>query len=150
MPTQHRFYPNQYSPQPDPARDRGVASRVLKASILIVALTTIGIASLMLQNPLATFAVVTASLVDNLGIKPKPATDQFAPTIQSTAATDALPPDPLAAPEQIAGSKPEQVLTENGQSRSDVLLRQFQAWAAEKDARLMLRPQWSFKMRRRF
>jgi hypothetical protein len=140
MPTQHRFYPSQYSPQRELERDGGVTSRVLKASILIAVLTTIGIASLTLQNPLATFTVVTASLVDNLGIKPKPAGDQFGPTIQSTIATDALPPDAPQAPEQIAASKPDPMPTETGQPQSEVLLRQFQAWAAENDAPLDVMP----------
>ena len=119
------------------AWDRAVIlSRVLKASILVATATAIGVAILSVGNPVTLFADVTASPVDKSALQP--GTDQSTPTIQSTADAQALPltakdaptRDEIAAASESAG----QSQTENSEPSSEVLFRQFQAWAAEKDA----------------
>jgi hypothetical protein len=70
MPAQFRPPPLDFAHQPKQVRDRGVIWRVLRASILIVTVTVIGIAVLMVQNPVVLFADVTASLVDHLESSP--------------------------------------------------------------------------------
>lgn len=91
------------------ALDRtAIWSRVLKTSILVV--TAAVIAFLLVENPVAFFANITASLVDISAFRP--GTDQSTPTIQSTAdaqpslpiARDAPPVDPSANPEAAAPS----------------------------------------------
>jgi hypothetical protein len=119
------------------ARDRAAtSSRVLKASLLIATATVIGIAVLWVGNPAALFADVTASLVGNSGLRP--GTDQSPPTIQLTSdAAQALPPTARDTPtrNEIAGSDPAgQGQTEKSEPPPEALFRQFQAWAAEKDA----------------
>jgi hypothetical protein len=65
-------------------------------------------------------------------------------TIQSTADAQAMPPtakdaptrDEIAAASESAG----QSQTENSQPSSEALFRQFQAWAAEKDAQAQVGP----------
>jgi hypothetical protein len=125
------------------AWDRAVIpSRVLKASILVATATAIGIAILSVGNPVTLFADVTASLVDKSALQP--ATDQSTPTIQSTADAQALPPtakdaptrDEIAAASESAG----QSQTESSEPSSEALFRQFQAWAAEKDAQAQVGP----------
>jgi hypothetical protein len=82
--------------------------RVLKTSILVV--TAAVIAFLLVGNPVAFFANITASLVDVSAVRP--GTDQSTPTIQSTAdaqpllpiARDAPPVNPSANPEAAAPS----------------------------------------------
>ena len=119
-----------------------ISSRVLKASILVATATAIGIAVLSVGNPVALFADVTASLVDKSALQP--GTDQSTPTIQSTADAQALPPTAKDAPirDEIAAA-PEsagQSQTENSEPSSEALFRQFQAWAAEKDAQAQVGP----------
>jgi hypothetical protein len=133
------------------AWDRAVgSSRVLKASILIATATGIGIAILSMGNPVtifaevtASFADVTASLVDKSAFQP--GTDQSAPTVQSTADSRVLSPtakdaptrDEIAAGSELAG----QSQTENSEpAAEEALFRQFQAWAAEKDAQAQVGP----------
>jgi hypothetical protein len=128
------------------AWDRAViSSRVLKASIWAAAATALGIAILSVGNPVTLFADVTASiadvkasLVDKSALQP--GTDQSAPTIQSTADVQALSPTAKDAPpreEIAAASEPAgQSQTENSEPASEGLFRQFQAWAAEKDAQV--------------
>ena len=90
MPAQFRPSPLDFAHQPKQVPDRGVIWRVFRASILIVTLTVIGMAVLMVQNPVVLFAEVTASLVDHFGIQP--ATDRPTPTFESSTDTQALPP----------------------------------------------------------
>jgi hypothetical protein len=130
--------------QPDiEAWDRAViSSRILKASILVVTVAAIGFAILWLGNPLMLFANATASLVATSA--PQDGTDQSTTTIQSTAGTQGLPPtardtptrDEIAAAFKTAG----QTQTEIPQAPTEPLLNQFQAWAAEEDARAQERP----------
>src|SRR6516165_5550364 len=65
--------------------------RLLKATTLVATATAITIAILSTGNPVALFADVTASVVDNSAVQP---TDQSTPSVQSTADADAkaLPP----------------------------------------------------------
>ena len=104
-----------------------------KVGILIA--TAIGIAVLWVENPVNLLADVTASLVDNLGLQP--GTDQSTPTIQSTADAQALPPTEKDTPsrDEIAAAEPAaQDQPEKSEPPPEALFRQFQAWAAEKDA----------------
>ena len=134
MPAQFRPSPLDFAHQPKRVRDRGVIWRVFRASTLIV---VIGIAVLMVQNPVVQFAEVTASLVDRFGIQP--ATDRPTPTIEPSADNQALPPIAKDAPirDEVDVSEPaEQNQAENSETQSEALFRQFQAWAAEKDAQI--------------
>ena len=152
MPTKDSFYPD-HSPlfladEPEQqcigkAWDRAViVPRVLKASILVATATAIGIAILSVGNPVTLFADVTASVVDKSALQP--GTDQSTPTIQSTADAQALPPTAKAAPtrDEIAAASESagQSQTENSEPSSEALFRQFQAWAAEKDAQAQIGP----------
>jgi hypothetical protein len=105
-----------------------------------------GIAVLSVGNPMTLFANVpaladvTASVVDKSALQP--AADQSTPTIQSTADSQPLavreapPRDEIAAASESAGqSQPE-----NSESSSEALFREFQAWAAEKDAHPQVGP----------
>lgn len=152
MPTKDGFYPD-HSPlfladEPEQegigkAWDRAVIpSRVLKASILVATAAAIGIAILSVGNPVTLFADGTASLVDKSALQP--GTDQSTPPIQSTADAQALSlaakdvptRDEIAAASESAG----QSQTENSEPPSEALFRQFQAWAAEKDAQAQVGP----------
>ena len=119
-----------------------ISSRVLKASILVATATAIGIAILSMGNPGTLVAYVTASLVDKSALQP--GTDQSTPTIQPTADAQALPPTAKDAPtrdEIAAASEPAgQSQTQNSEPPSEALFRQFQAWAAEKDAQAQVGP----------
>jgi hypothetical protein len=153
MPTRDGFDPDQPVPlfladEPEQqgigkAWDRAViAPRVLKASILVATATAIGIAILWVGNSVTLFADVTTSRVDKSTL---PAgADQSAPTIQSTADAQALPPPAKDAPtsDEIAAASDSAVQsqTENIEPSSEVLFRQFQAWAAEKDAHAQVAP----------
>ena len=146
MPTNDGFTPNhplplflsEHADEPDfeKAWDRAViSSRILKMSILVVTASVIAI--LLVENPVALFANVTASLVNISALQP--GTDQSTPTIQSTAGTQALPPTARDAPardEIAAASEPaDQSQTEIHQPSAEDLFKQFQAWSAEEDAR---------------
>jgi hypothetical protein len=160
MPTKDDFYPDHPVPlfladEPEHLADEpeqqdigkawdraAISSRVLKASILVATATAIGIAILSVGNPVTLFADVTASLIDKSALQP--GTDQSTPTIQSTADAQALPPTAKDAPtrDEIAAA-PEsagQSQTENSEPSSEALFRQFQAWAAEKDAQAQVGP----------
>jgi len=153
MPTRDGFSPDDPVPlsladEPEQkgigkAWDRAViVPRVLKASILVATATAIGIAILSVGNPVRPFADVTPSVVDKSALQP--GTDQSTPTIQSTADALALPPavkDTPTRDESAAASEPAgQSQTENSEPSSEVLFRQFQAWAAEKDAHAQVAP----------
>jgi hypothetical protein len=92
-------------------------------------------AVLLVGDPGALFADVTASLVGNSGLQP--GTEQSTPEIQSTADAQDLPLTVKEAParDEIATSEPGgQDGTEKNEPPPEALFRQFQAWAAEKDA----------------
>jgi hypothetical protein len=174
MPTNDGFIPNhplplflsEHADEPDfeKAWDRAViSSRILKMSILVVTASVMAI--LLVENPVALFANVTASLVNISALQPGP--DQSTPTIQSTAGTQDLLPtardeppidssaNPESAPpsdgktaatdaptrnEIAAAFEPaDQSQAEAGQPSADDLFRQFQAWSAEQDQRAQVR-----------
>jgi hypothetical protein len=164
MPTKDDFNPDHRLPrflarEPEQqalgkAWDRAViSSRVLKASIWAAAATALSVAILsVVGNPVtlladvktsiadvtASIADVTPSLANKSALQPD--THQSMPTIQSSADVQALPlaaKEVLAREENAASSEPTgQNQTENGEG----LFRQFQAWAAEKDAQAQVGP----------
>jgi hypothetical protein len=148
MPTKRDFDSNPlplFLAEPEPSIGKVwtravLSSRVLKASILLATATAIGIAILSVGNPVTLLANVTASLVDKSVDQRSP--DQWAPAIQST--VQALPPTAQDAPtrDQIAAAFESvgQSQTENTATSSEALMRQFQAWAAEKDAQAQVAP----------
>jgi hypothetical protein len=82
----------------------------------------------------ASFANTTASLFDRFGLAQTNA-NQPTPLVQSNAdtetftAADKQPP----APNKSAASAPTEPVVENLETQSDVLFRQFQAWAAAQE-----------------
>jgi len=117
----------------------------VKASILLV--TVIAVATSQLSgNLLKVFADVAASPVHKS--TSQPGTDLSAPiiqsaVIQSTADAGALPPHVKDAPIREIGAASEpasQTQTENSAPSSEALFRQFQAWAAEQAARVLIKP----------
>jgi len=124
--------------QPVIRKDRAVIwSRIVKTSILVVTAAAIVFAIVSVENPLVHFENAMASLFATS--TPQDDTGQSMPSIQSTADAQALPPAANEAPtgsEIAAASKTaDQGQAEIRQPSADVLLNQFQAWAAEKDAR---------------
>src|SRR6202162_4816273 len=119
-----------------------IASRILKTGIFFVTAPAIVFAVLSAGNPLALFANATASLVG--GSASQDGADQLGPTIQSAAdapgfaptARDALKGEEIAAALEVA----DQSQTEIRQPLVEDLLKQFQAWAAEEDARAQVEP----------
>jgi hypothetical protein len=151
MPTNDGFTPNHPLPlflseergQPDigNAWDRAIiSSRILKTSILVVTATAIAI--LTVENPVALFANVTASLFDTPAFQP--GTGQSTPTIQSTADAQALPPTARDVPTRdeiaVAFGPANQSPTESNEPPAEDLLKQYQAWAAEEDVRAQVAP----------
>jgi hypothetical protein len=99
-------------------------------SILVATATAIGVTILSVGNPatlFAEFADVATPLVNKSALQP--GTDQSTPTIQSTADARASTADALALPP-----------TAKDAPTRDALFRQFQAWAADKDAQARVGP----------
>jgi len=136
MPAQSRPSPLDFAHQPKQVRSGGLIWRFLRASILIVTVTVVGTAVLMVKDPVVLFAEVTASLVDRFGIQP--VTNRPTPTIEASAETLALPiAKDAPVRDEVDASKPAvQNQAENGEAQSEATFRQFQAWAAEKDAQI--------------
>src|SRR6266852_3766400 len=118
-----------------------ISSRILKTSILVVTAAAIVFAIRLVGNPLVLFTNTMASLVATSA--PQDGA-QSMPTIQSTADAQALPPTASEAPrgdESAAASNTAyQSQTENPQPAADGLFKEYQAWAAEEDARTQVRP----------
>src|SRR5450755_3507023 len=118
-----------------------ISSRILKTSILVVTAVAMVFAIRLVGNPLVLFTNTTASLVATSA--PQDGA-QSMPTIQSTADAQALPPTASEAPtgEEIAAASniAYQSHTENPQPAADGLFKEYQAWAAEEDARTQVRP----------
>lgn len=124
------------------ARDRAATSlRILKRGLLVAVATAVGFVVLPpVENTGKILADVTASLVDGSALRPHP--HQPAPISQSD--TDAQAPADvqvlsIAKNEPISGesaaSEPiEQNHREIREPSTEILFKQFQAWAAEKDA----------------
>jgi hypothetical protein len=124
--------------QPVTGKDRAViSSRIVKTSILIVTAAAIVFAIVSVENPLVLFENAMASLFATS--TPPDDTGQSMPLIQSTADAQALPPTASEAPTggeiAVASKTADQGQAEIRQPPAEVLLNQFQAWAAEKDAR---------------
>jgi hypothetical protein len=119
-----------------------ISSRSLKTSILVVTAAAIVFAVLSKGNPLVRFTNATASLVATSA--PQDGVSQSMPIGQSTADVQALPPTASEAPrgEEIAAASniANQSHTENPQPAADGLFKEYQAWAAEEDARTQVRP----------
>jgi hypothetical protein len=128
-----------------------ISSRILKASILAVVVTAIGIAVLSVGNPVVLVANMTDWWVDKPALQPEP--DPATSPIQTIAATQDLPATTTDAPgrdETAAAGQPAnqslaepgqrqvevaQSQAENGQPVTEELFKQFQAWAAEEETR---------------
>jgi hypothetical protein len=124
--------------QPVIGKDRAViSSRIVKTSILVVTAAAIVFAIVSVENPLVLFENAKASLFATS--TPPDDTGQSMPIIQSTADAQALPPAASEAPTggeiAVASKTADQGQTEARQPPAEVLLNQFQAWAAEEDAR---------------
>ena len=120
------------------AWDRAViSSRILKISILVVTAAAIVFAILSVGNPLVLFVNATASRFATSA--PRDGTGQSMPIVQSTTGAQALPPTASEAPtgNEIAAAfkTAYDSQTEIPQPPAEALLNQFQAWAAEEDAR---------------
>lgn len=143
-----------------------MSSRVLKASMVAVTTTAIGIAILAVADPVEILGNVTALWVE----KSTPQPDSAAPATQSIASTQDAPPardmsaheeiavaavepaNPVQAPNPIqanpgqaepgqanpAPAEPSQA--EIGQPVTEALFKQFQAWAAEEESRKKVEP----------
>src|SRR6266478_3177169 len=125
--------------------DRAViSSRILKTNILVVTAAAIVFAILLVGNSLGLFVNATASLVATSA--PQDGTGQSMPSIQSTPGAEALPPTPRERPtgDEIAAAikNAYQSLSEIRQPPAEALdlFKEFQAWAAEEDARAQVRP----------
>jgi hypothetical protein len=149
MPTEDGFAPNHPLPlflskraDEDVPQDRPVFSpRILATSILVVVATAVGLGVLSVGHPMTLFADVTASLFDIAALQPR--TDPVAPAPQSTADTQALSPATRDAPrrdEMAAAVEPaDQSQNAIRPPSAETLLKQFQAWAADEDARAQVR-----------
>jgi hypothetical protein len=114
-----------------------IASRILKASIFAAVATAIGIAVLLAGNPVSLVADVTAAWTDTSEVQ-APA-DPSTATTPSVVATQDAPPAARDAPareETAAASEPAgQTRAELDPPPTEAMFKQFQAWAAEEDAR---------------
>src|SRR6266567_3235474 len=129
--------------QPVIGKDRAViSSRIVKTSILVVTAAAIVFAIVSVENPLMLFENAMASLFATS--TPPDDTGQSMPIVQSTADAQALPPaasePPTGGEIAVASKTADQGQAEIRQPPAEVLLNQFQAWAAEEDARPQVRP----------
>ena len=111
---------------------------LLKASILVAIAAAISIAISSVGNLGTPFA---ASVAAKSALQP--GTDQLAPTAQSTADAEALPPTAKNAPSRGVAAATEPAgrnQPESSEPSSKALFREFQAWAAEKDAQAQVQP----------
>jgi hypothetical protein len=118
------------------------ASRILKTSILLAAAGAIVFALLWAGNPLVLLTKAKASLVATSA--PQEDTVAPPPIIQSTADRQVLPTTTTDEPKGGDMTSPreaaDQSHTEIRQQPAEDVLGQFQAWAAEQDAREKLAP----------
>ena len=130
--------------QPDVGKTWDIAtlsSRIVRASILAVVVTGIGIAILSVGNPVALVANVTDWWVDKPALQSEP--DPATPPIQTIAATQDFPATTMDAPARdetaAIGQPADQSQAENGPPVTEELFKQFQAWAAEEETRAQAR-----------
>ena len=110
--------------------DRAViSSRVIEASIMVVMAAAITVTILSVGNPAALLAEVRSA--------PQPGADQSMPIIQTSAIQSPADPEALSPNDKIAAASQTQTATSEPSS-SEALFREFQAWAAEQDARAKL------------
>ena len=123
--------------QPNAGKDRAViSSRIVKTSILVVTAAAIVFAILAVGNPRVLFENAMASLVATS--TPQDDAGQSMPSIQSTPGAEALPPTPRERP---TGDEIAAAIKNAYQSRTtEALFKEFQAWAAEENARAQVRP----------
>ena len=118
----------------------GAGVWIAAATALIVALLSAGIPARVVAGLTASITDVTASLVNKPTLEP--AAEPSPPAIQDSADVQALPPTEGDAParEEIAAvSEPaDQPQTASSEPASESLFSQFEAWAAEKEARAQL------------
>ena len=136
-----------------------ISSRILKACILAVTATAIGIAILSVGDPVDILGNVTALWSEKPALQPD--ADPPTSTIQSLAGTQDLPATTTDAPtrDEIAAavepaersqateqsqaaeqSQPAQQSQPESQPINEALFKQFQAWAAEEEARAQAAP----------
>jgi hypothetical protein len=112
------------------------SSRTLKASALVAAATFIGVPILSAGNPVLLLAALTASQADKPSLQP--ATGESTPTIQSAYIAETLPATANGGPtrDEIAAAftSAHQSQLEQENREHEALFREFQAWAADKDA----------------
>jgi hypothetical protein len=142
---QFRFTPNDRPlflsdhAKPEPQRIGkawiGVISSLVTAAVIVFAVLLVG-------NPIALFASVTASQVSSSAHQD--GSGQSMPTIQSTASAQAMPPTAREAPageEMLAAFKAAfENKTEVDQPTAEATFDQFQAWATKEDARARVQP----------
>jgi hypothetical protein len=120
-----------------------IAWRILKTGILFVTAAAIVFGVLWAGNPLVLFKNATASLVET-SASPQDRISQLEPTNQSSADAQVLQPTATDAPKggEIAPAVDvaDQSQTEIRPPPAEDLLKQFQTWAAEKDARAQVEP----------
>jgi hypothetical protein len=125
------------------------ASRRLAASVFLTTATAIGIAFALswenwenLENPAKLLADITASLPEIPFIQRSPV--QPAPAIQAAADAQALPPIAREASVRLeiatTSDAVNQSQPETREAPAADLLKQFQVWAAEQDARIKVEP----------
>lgn len=140
-----------------------ISSRILKTSILAATVTAVGIAVLSIGNPATLVANVTDWWVDKPALQPE--ADPPTPPVQSIAGTQDLPTTNTDAPtreETVAAVEPaeqrqepaepsqepaRQSQAESGQPITEALFKQFQAWAAEEEARAQAAPAQAVPLR---
>jgi hypothetical protein len=142
-----RFPPNDPIPlflsgphdETEPSRVRKVASsEVFRKAVLVFAAVAIVFAVVSVGNAIR-FASVTASQVS----PPAPRDDSghSTPAIQSNASAEAVPGSQLGDEPAAASKSALENKAEVDRARAEALFNQFQAWAAEKDAQALPRPQ---------
>jgi hypothetical protein len=122
------------------AHDRAATSS-RQASVLIAIAAAICIAIVLLQDRVDHFSVPMASLVGNSALRPS--TDLSTPTIQFTTDVRILPAsaqEPSIRGSTAALESVGQDQAEGSEPSSEVLLKQFQVWAAEQDAQKTVGP----------
>jgi hypothetical protein len=114
-----------------------VPSDTLRKVVLVFAAVAVVVAVVSVGNAIL-FASVTASQVDTPA--PQDSRDHSVPPIQSIAGAEA-PTRTASGDELLAGFKSALASkTEVDPQRAEALFNQFQAWAAEEDAQVQIRP----------
>jgi hypothetical protein len=119
-----------------------ISSQILKSSILVAPAVAIVFAVLLLGNPLLIFASATAPPA--AAAAPQDGTRQLIPTIQPIASAQTSPQILTEVPTRddiaAAFNTAYQSHTETRQPPAQALFKQFQAWAAEEDAKSRAEP----------